>query len=190
MQNDARHINAPLTATAKTGIWIALVVGASILFSLALACATPFAALAAAAGIKMQRRDALILVILAWLATQMIGYFVLGYPRTWDSFAWGAAIGIAAMLATVAASESKRLPNGVIAGLAAFLGAFIIYEGGLYATTALLPSGDEAFSLPIVARILEINALAFAGLLVLHRLATAIGLSAPRTADMAVGHRV
>jgi precorrin-6A synthase len=36
------------------------------------------------------------LVAVAWLANRTVGYLVLGYPRTWVSFAWGAPIGIAA----------------------------------------------------------------------------------------------
>ena len=51
-------------------IWIALLVIASIAFSLGFACATPFAAFAAAAALTMNRRDAMLLVGLVWLANQ------------------------------------------------------------------------------------------------------------------------
>jgi hypothetical protein len=164
----------------KTAIWMILVVGSSILFSLALACATPFAGLAAVTGTKMARRDALTLVTLAWLTNQAIGYFILNYPRTWDSFAWGAAIGIAAILATFIASESTRFTGTALKGTAvAFVCAFIVYEGTLYAATSILPSSEAAFSFPIVMRIFAINVVACVGLLVLHRLATAFGLLVP-----------
>jgi hypothetical protein len=149
MRNVMNGTNAlSLPTTAKTGIWIALIVGSSILFSLALACATPFAALGTVAGTKMVRRDAIALVIVTWLANQLIGYFILGYPRTWDSFARGAAIGVAAILATFIAIESTRWSGATLKAIViAFLAAFITYEGTLYAATALLPSSDEAFSL-------------------------------------------
>jgi hypothetical protein len=32
-----------------------------------------------------------------WLADQIVGYAIHGYPRTPESFAWGAAIGAAAL---------------------------------------------------------------------------------------------
>lgn len=56
---------AALSEPARNAIWIALVAGASVLFSLPLACATPFAALAVIAGSKMPRRGALALVLAA-----------------------------------------------------------------------------------------------------------------------------
>lgn len=175
-------ITESLTKPARDAIWIALVAGSSVLFSLALACATPFAAIAAIAGIKMSRRDALILVAIAWLANQAVGYLVLGYPQTWDSFAWGAAIGIAAVLATFGVIEIKhRWGSAVTAVLISFLAAFAIYEGVLFTATAVLPSGEEAFSLAIVGRIFWVNVIAFAGLLALHRVAVVIGLLATTT---------
>ncbi|MER9657689.1 hypothetical protein NKJ26_30315 [Mesorhizobium sp. M0152] len=88
------------STSARQSVWVVLVVALSIVFSLALACATPFAAIATVAGANMSRRGALLLTSIAWLANQAVGYVFLGYPTTWDSFAWGAAIGIAAALAT------------------------------------------------------------------------------------------
>jgi hypothetical protein len=170
---------AALFERAKIAIWIGLVAGSSILFSLALACATPVAALTAIAGLKMSRRAALVLVMAAWAANQAVGYLVLGYPTTWDSFAWGAVIGVAAVLATLMVSEIAGRQGWLIIGvIAGFLAAFLVYEATLFAATALLPSGAEAFSLPVVSRILWINALALAGLLALHRLAMVVGLLA------------
>lgn len=181
MRDDADRTGAGfLPQAARGAIWISLVASSSVIFSFALACATPFAALAAIAGSKMSRRDALILLAVVWLANQAIGYLALGYPRTWDSFAWGAAVGIAALLSTFAAREiTPWLGPAIVGGAAAFLAAFAIYEGVLFAATAVLPSGEEAFSLPLMAWIFGINVLAFAGLLAIHRGAIAIGLLAP-----------
>lgn len=99
---------------AGSVVWITLVSVSSILFSLALACATPFAAIAAIAGIWMTARNAFVLTFAAWLANQIVGYLLLGYPTTWDSFAWGFAIGLAAMLAVPRSSWSGApcVPNG------------------------------------------------------------------------------
>jgi hypothetical protein len=46
----------------------------------------------------MRKREAFALTGANWFANQIIGYGCLHYPRTWDSFAWGAAIGIAPFL--------------------------------------------------------------------------------------------
>lgn len=62
--------------------------------------------------------------------------------------------------------------------LAAFAGAFAVYEGGLFVAAATLLGGTEDFAPSIVLYILEINAAAFLLLLVLNRLAIAGGLAA------------
>jgi len=69
--------------------WITLLTIASVLFSFALTCATPFPALASLAALHMNRRDAFALIGVSWLANQIVGYGFLHYPQTWDSFAWG-----------------------------------------------------------------------------------------------------
>jgi hypothetical protein len=66
---------------------------------------------------------------------------------------------------------------GVI--LVAFLGAFAAYELALFAASFMLPTGAEAFSLPVVWRIFYVNVFALAGLVGAHRVATALGLLAP-----------
>jgi hypothetical protein len=162
-----------------TAVWIALVAGSSVLFSLALACATPFAALATIAGARMRARQALALIVVAWLANQAVGYLALGYPRTWDSFAWGAAIGIAAMLAVLPAAVLIRRVAAPIAIVGGFVGAFVLYEAALFAATAFLPSGPGAFAPPVVWRILWINALALVLLFLLHRVVLGLRVLSP-----------
>lgn len=163
----------------KSVLWIAIVAVASILFSLALACAMPFAAIAAVAGSFLTRRMAVALTAFAWVANQAVGYLVLDYPRTWDSYAWGAAIGLAAV-ASVAVVLFLRtmLRAPLVTVLAGFLAAFAIYEIVLFAATSVLPSGDGAFSLQVVLQIFWTNALALAGLLALHWCAVSVGLLA------------
>ena len=70
-------------------LWILLLTAASVFVTLGMACATPFAALATLAALHMSRRDGLALIGIAWLADQAVGYGLLGYPRTANSFAWG-----------------------------------------------------------------------------------------------------
>jgi hypothetical protein len=164
---------------ARRWLWILLLTAASVFVTLGMACATPFAALATLGALHMSRRDGLRLIGVAWLADQAIGYGLLGYPRTASSMAWGVALGVAAVLALLAAralADALRAHGAPLAGAAAFAGAFAAYEAGLLAATALLPGGAESFSLPIVAWVLRVNLLSLAGLLILHRLALWIGL--------------
>jgi hypothetical protein len=166
-----------VSSAAKDAIWVMIVTLSSIAFSFAFACVTPFAALGALAGTQMKQRPGLALVVAAWTSNQLIGYFLLSYPRTWDSFGWGAAIGIAALLTTIAARRAATIAHyPLAAALFAFATAFAVYEGALFAATAILPASAAAFSLPIVARILTINLSAFVGLLVIQRLAIWFGL--------------
>jgi hypothetical protein len=164
---------------ARRWLWILLLTAASVFVTLGMACATPFAALAALAALHMSRRDGLALVGIAWLADQAVGYGLLGYPRTAGSVAWGVALGLAAVGALlVARALADRLrDHGLLApGAAVFAGGFVAYQAVLVAAAAVLPGGAEAFSLPVVGWVLRVNLLSLAGLLILHRLALWIGL--------------
>ena len=164
---------------ARRWLWILLLTAASVFVTLGMACATPFAALATLAALYMSRRDGLALIGIAWLADQAVGYGLLGYPRTANSVAWGVILGLGAFVALLVAQALAgrvRARGAVLAGAAAFAGAFIAYQGVLVAATAVLASGAEAFSLPIVAWVLRVNVLSLAGLLILYRLAVWIGL--------------
>ena len=108
---------------------------------------------------------------LVWLTNQSCGYSLLHYPVTANSLAWGAALGFAALAATLVA----RLAAGRLAGHSrllaigsAFLAAFVTYEGLQYAVALSALGGAEDYTLPIVAREVELNAIAMAGLLVLN----------------------
>ena len=84
-------------------LWLVLLIGTGIFLSPAFACVTPFAALAALAASKLERTDSIMVVGLIWASNQAIGYGVLGYPRTWESAAWGLAIGASFGLAVMTA---------------------------------------------------------------------------------------
>jgi hypothetical protein len=161
----------------RTTAWVAIVTGSMIAFSFWFACATPLAAVAALAGSRMSRKHGATLIIAAWLANQLIGYLLLGYPRTWDSYAWGATIGVASLLAGIAAAGATRtVRQWWLSPCAAFIAAFSAYEVALFAATAVLPSCEGAFSPSVIARILAVNAGAMVGLMAIHRLAAFVGL--------------
>src|SRR5919197_176952 len=81
------------SARVKAWLWPALLVAASAVGSLVLACVMPFAAVAVVAVGTLPVRSSLLTVAAVWLANQALGYGVLGYPWTADSALWGLAIG-------------------------------------------------------------------------------------------------
>jgi hypothetical protein len=151
-----------------------------MIFSLGLACALPLAAFAAASALSLSRRDALLLIVLVWLANQLVGFILLDYPWTASTFAWGAVLGIVAILATLAslwmAERFGSTPHSVRFA-ATFLIAFVVYEVALFAVSVSLLGGTEIYTAAIQGRIFIINAAAFVGLLVLNRLAASVGLA-------------
>jgi hypothetical protein len=163
------------TATRRAG-WIAFLTSGTILGSFIFACATPFPALAALAALYMNKRDAVLLIVLNWACNQAIGYGFLHYPWTWESFAW---------VATVAAAGAEVLARGMPwAAVAVFIGAVAAYEGTLYAATAFLPSGEGAFGAKVVLYIVTVNAVAFLVLLACQGMGRAAGVVATREQEM------
>uniref|UniRef100_UPI0038B28396 hypothetical protein n=1 Tax=Staphylococcus aureus TaxID=1280 RepID=UPI0038B28396 len=71
--------------------------------TLALACATPFTALAALAATQLRARDGILLMIASWAVSQATGFCLLGYPHTLSTMLWGVALGMAAVAGVVAA---------------------------------------------------------------------------------------
>jgi len=174
-------VPAAVPAGWRQGLWLALLVLASVAFSLGFTCAVPFAAFGAAAALTLGRGAAMRLMIAVWLANQLVGFGLLDYPWTANSIAWGAVLGVVAVLcAEVARAAAVRLRGRSLAVLApaAFLAAFAAYEGGLFLVAASVLGGTEDFTPAIVARIFVINLCAWAGLLALARLAAAAGLAA------------
>ena len=160
-------------------VWLVLLVVAICAFSFVAACATPFAAFAALIALTLSRGDAFRITVALWLADQIVGYAIHGYPRTAESFAWGAAIGVAALLSTWTARwvvTHLQAAAPLTRALAALLGAFGVYEAALLAVAVSGLGGSESFTLGIVTRILAVNAVAFVGLCGLHRLGAVIGL--------------
>ena len=162
-------------------VWLGLLISGSVAFSLGLACATPFAAFAAAAALTLSRRDGLVLVTSVWFANQLVGFTVLHYPWTANAFAWGVALGVVAVLAALAsewAVERSAAAARVFSFTVTFLVAFVVYETALFALSIGLLGGAEVFTGAIQGRIFVINAAAFIGLLALNRLAATVGLVA------------
>jgi hypothetical protein len=179
------------TPAWRNRLWIALLVLASVVFSLGFACAVPLAAFATIAALTFSRRDALLLVGGVWLANQIAGFTILHYPLLPSTFAWGAALGAVALASTLAALCVKdRFPQGGGGAIAAaaFLAAFAVYEGSLFAISLAFGSGVSNFAPSIVRRILAINVAAFAALFLIHRLGAVAGI-AKEPPDLAARQR-
>lgn len=170
MIQDTRRERAIASPAVASTLWIALIAGLSVGGSYIYACAAPFAAVAALAAAKMDRGTGLALVVVAWLANQIVGYGLLDYPQTANSFAWGGAIGVAAVVGFLAArSLTEVRATGAFALGIALLAAFVFYEAILYVAGFILGASDTAFSLEVVGRIFVINVVSFVGLLAVHR---------------------
>lgn len=165
--------------STRTYVWIAIITMASVACSLSFACATPFAAFAAAAALSLPRKQALFLVGSAWLANQLVGYGLLGYPQNANSFMWGAVIGGAALLATFACHKA----NGAFANLSKPVLTVVVFVTGVlvYQAAMLLalftPLGNIAdFNVPMIKLVVGVDIVAFLGLLVVNELGRNVGL--------------
>lgn len=177
-------MNNTIRETKTNWLWVAIVAVASVLLSMRLQCVLPFAALAAIGVLELRRAEALTLVGLAWAINQALGYGVLGYPHDFQSYAWGAVIGLASVTA-VFAGEAMRdalAGRGYLLKAAAVLGmAYAAYEAVLFAATIALPATDYAFSTTVVVEYGIVNAVAFASLLAVHAALARTGLLGRRT---------
>jgi hypothetical protein len=169
-------------------VWVLLLVAASVAFSFGLACAMPFAALCAVGACTLPRRDAFFVAGAAWVANQVIGFGFLHYPWTPNCLAWGAAIGLSALLCTqVSLWVRRRLirwhPLG--SSIVAYAAAFAAFEAALAAAAVRL-GGLEHFTPRIVAGIFGINTVAWVAFFALSWAGTFVGVahSAPPLARM------
>lgn len=170
-------------------LWIALLTAATLLATGVFACAVPFAALAAIAAFDTERRDGLLLIVAVWLANQIYGFTVLGYPHEGQAYAWGLTMGLGAVAAYYAAraAVSALAPKGALLAVAVALPvAFIVYEAAIYVGTLVITRGEGAFNTDVVAYVSLVEVVAFAALLVAHRLAAAVGLVTPNAVERAV----
>jgi hypothetical protein len=155
-------------------VWTITLATAAVLGTLATACMMPFVALATIAAGTMPRNQAIIAVLGAWVANQLLGFGLLGYPATGYAIAWGIALGVASLAVIPLV---RRLSNGSVARLLlAFTAAFVACEAVLFGY-ALAVGGTGTFTPAILLRLFGNEALWFAILGGLHLILTH---SAPR----------
>jgi hypothetical protein len=174
-----------MSATSKRGalaLWVALLTAASTATTLALACATPFPALAALAAVHMRRRDGVALMLLVWLASQGVGFFLLGYPRDGSTLAWGFALGTAAVgsaLAGYAAVQALDYRSVAARLSLAYAAGFTAYKGIIVGWALVLGGLHTATAPDLLAEQFVRNGVILIGLYGLYRLLVAVGVPAP-----------
>jgi hypothetical protein len=166
----------------QSPLWMGVLVAAAILFSFALACGMPFAAIGPLAALTMAPRDAALLACFGWLAKQLIGFGFLGYPLDPMTLAWGVALGVSALAAVGAARLAPRNVPAEIAGVplsVAFLAAWLGQQVTVFAASLVLGGTAAAFAPDVIWFILWTNALAFIGLLGAQALGARAGVARP-----------
>ena len=161
-------------------LWIMLLTLSSVATTLIFACATPFPALAALTALHMRRVDGVALALAAWVASQAVGFGILGYPQDASTMLWGVAIGAAAIVGALAAhAVASRVRGSIPLRLAAaYLTAFAAFKLVILAVT--LAKGDPctAFTFDVLTRQVIRNAAILLGLLALYRGLISLGVPA------------
>jgi hypothetical protein len=169
--------NSPL----KTGIWLILLTIASVLTTFALACVTPLAAFGALAALHMKRAEAVMLMSIVWLASQVIGVGYLHYPYTASTVAWGGAFLISALVcmecAALVTRRMESAPN-VVRAVGALVASMVVFKIAIYLFGMELGGNASAFKMSVVTNYAWTNALTFVVLLVLYHIGVAVGLVA------------
>lgn len=160
-------------------VWLALLIAISAVITTVFTCVTPFAAFAVIAAVTVSRRDAVLLAVALWLTNQAVGFGVLHYPWTVSTIAWGIALGVAAVIGTLAALWTfRRLGSRppLARSVAAFGVAFVLYQLVLFVVAVSWLGGTDMFMPGIVSQVLLINAVTLVGLFGLRQLVAGAAL--------------
>jgi len=122
-----------------------------------LGCIVPLAALAAFAASYAPARVGIGTILATWLSGQVLGFTIHHYPMNGSTFAWGIAIGVAALAAYALARVARR--NMVIS----FVVAFAAFEAVLMLFSIKLGDWD-AYAPRILFMLLLTNAAWFTGM--------------------------
>lgn len=172
-----------ISTRGASTLWIVLLTAASTATTLALACATPFPALAALAAVHMRQRDGLILMLLAWFASQVTGFAVLHYPHDPKTLAWAAGLATAATASALGAYTMLRVLKDlpVLARLAvAYVATFVAFKATVLGWSFFLGGVATTLNPQILATQFLRNGAILIGLYLLHRGAVALGVPAAR----------
>lgn len=164
----------------QSPFWMVLLAATAILFSFAMACGMPFAAVGALAALTLPLRDAALLAGLGWLANQAIGFGFLGYPLDAMTLAWGIVLGVSALVAVVAALlvlRGFKKINEALRVVVSFLAAWMAQQSTVFAASLVLGGTATAFAPAVIWFILWTNTLAFVFLLSIQVLGARFGVA-------------
>ncbi len=164
-----------LTPRGRTAALAALMTAAGVALTLGFACALPFAAFAAMAALLFSPVAAAGAILAVWAANQIVGFACLGYPADAGTFAWGAGLGVIALLSLAASGAVLARARGVAGIGASFLAAFVVYEGAVFLACFASGTCGGAFAPDSVARVFLINAATFGVFLAVRALALRSG---------------
>lgn len=165
-----------------SALWISLLTAASTGTTLVLACATPFPALAALAAVHMRPRDGIALMLLAWAASQAVGFGLLGYPHDPLTLGWGIALATAAVGSALAGyAVLGRLGSRPVAAqlVAAYSTGFLAFKAVVAAWALMLGGLHTATAPNLLAEQFVRNGAILAGLYLVYRILVAAGVPAP-----------
>lgn len=183
-----------MTASSLTSIswrhslWIVSLIVASILSTFGFACALPLAAFATIVALTASRREALATMGAIWFANQAIGFAFMHYPLDTTTLAWGGALGVIALLSCETAGFVLRRMGGVAGFSLAFVSAFIVYEGSIFAISLATGRDADDFGVEAVSRIFLINASALIALWARNKLSATFGLDSKPATSFALRH--
>ena len=165
MTMQIRQLNTGSGSSLIENGWAGILATASVGGSLLLACMFPFAALATLLAATLPIRKAALWMSAAWLANQLVGYLILGYPQNANSFAHGAAIGVTALATLWIANKifAMRGDQSIATVVMAYAGAFVGYQA-LLAAFAVVLGGIQNFMPSIVWMVFQNDVLWFLGL--------------------------
>lgn len=146
----------------KLPTWAYVIVLITVIGTLAFDCTAPLPAAAAIAGLTLKRDEAIVTSISLWLATQLLGFAIMGYPLEPQAFGWGAVIGLATVSAAITTSLHRKTYMALV--------AFVVYELVILGF-ALVFGGTETFAPYIVGGLFLVNLIGF-GVLALGWLMT------------------
>jgi hypothetical protein len=173
---------AAVSDRGASALWVALLTAVSMVTTLALGCATPFPSLAALAAVHLRRRDGLALMLVAWAASQFVGFVLLGYPRDGSTLGWGAGLGTAAVGSVLASHAALRTLNyrSVAARLGlAYAAGFTAFKAVILGWALVLGGLHSVMAPDLLAEQFVRNGAILIGLYLLYRALVAAGVPAP-----------
>jgi len=144
-------------------LWAVTLLAAGLAGDAFFMCGANLVAFAAIAATTLRLRAAAVVSLGVWAESQLVGFTVKGYPHDAMTLAWGVALGVATLGATIVAAKVAQRGK-----LAAFAIAFGAYELGIAGFAVLSRSGLAAFTPGIVFGLFTSNALIALALLGLY----------------------